>query len=78
MLAYLMDGPKSQDALNGHVPTSVLEHLGSAGMIKRKMVRHGAMATACWYMADEEAPGVPVQTVRRCDHSGIFDAGREH
>jgi hypothetical protein len=53
-LAYLVDGPKPQTALNGHVPSSVLEQLRSAGLIKRKMLRHGSVATAWWYMADEE------------------------
>jgi hypothetical protein len=33
-LAYLMDGPKPQTALDAHVPISVLEHLRSAGMIQ--------------------------------------------
>jgi hypothetical protein len=47
-LAYLMDGPKPQTALDDHVPISVLERLRSAGMINRKMVRHGSMATAWW------------------------------
>jgi hypothetical protein len=73
-----MDGPKPQTALDGHVPTSVLEQLKATGMIKRRMLRHGSMATAWWYMADEEAPRVPVQTVQRCDDLGIFDEGREH
>jgi hypothetical protein len=52
--AYLTDGPKPQTALDGHVPVSVLEHLRSAGMVKRKMLRHGSMATAWWYMADDD------------------------
>jgi hypothetical protein len=55
-LAYLMDGPKPQTALNGHVPVSVLEQLRSAGMVKRKMLRHSSLATAWWFMADDEAP----------------------
>jgi hypothetical protein len=55
-LAYLMDGPKPQPALDGHVPVSILEQLRSAGIIKRKMLRHGSMATAWWYMADEQPP----------------------
>jgi hypothetical protein len=57
-LAYLMDGPKPQPALDGHVPLSVLEHLTSAGMVKRKMVRKGSLATAWRYMADQEPPAV--------------------
>jgi hypothetical protein len=36
-LAYLMDGPKPQTALDGHVPVSGLEQLRSAGIVKRKM-----------------------------------------
>jgi hypothetical protein len=58
-LAYLMDGPKPQAALDGHVPVSVLEQLKAAGMIKRKMVRHGSVATAWWCMSDEDAPSAP-------------------
>jgi hypothetical protein len=75
-LAYLMDGPKPQTTLDGHVPVSVLKHLRSAGMIKRKMVRQGNLATAWWYMADEETPHLPdtsVKTSPRCDDPGIFD-----
>jgi hypothetical protein len=53
-LAYLMDGPKPQTVLDGHVPVSVLKQLRTAGMIKRKMLRHGSMATAWWYITDEE------------------------
>jgi hypothetical protein len=66
-LAYLMDGPKPQPALDGHVPLSVLEHLRSSGMVKRKMVRQGNLATAWWYMADDEAPrpDVSVKPPRR-------------
>jgi hypothetical protein len=60
-LAYLMVGPKPQTALDGHVPISVLDHLKTAGMIKRRMLRHGSMATAWWYMADEQAPTPTLQ-----------------
>jgi hypothetical protein len=63
-LAYLMDGPKPQPALDGHVPVSVLERLRSAGMVKRKMVRHGSVATVWWYMADEEALSGPRSSVQ--------------
>jgi hypothetical protein len=74
-LAYLMDGPKPQPLLDGHVPVSVLEQLKSAGMVKRKMVRHGSVATAWWYMADEEAPNAPGAAPRRrgCDDADVFD-----
>jgi hypothetical protein len=53
-LAYLMDVPKLQAALDGHVPISVLEQLRTAAMVGRKMLRQGSLATAWWYMADEE------------------------
>jgi hypothetical protein len=79
-LAYLMDGPKPQTALGGHVPVSVLEHLRSSGMVKRKMLRHGSMATAWWYMADEETPTVPngvVKQAPRRDDLGIYDEAPE-
>jgi hypothetical protein len=69
-LAYLMDGPKPQTALDGHVPVSALEHLRSTGLIKGKMLRNGSVATAWWYMADDEEPTVPrisVQLLPRCD-----------
>jgi hypothetical protein len=55
-LAYVIDGPKRHTALDGHVPISVLDHLRSVGMIKRRMLRQGSLATAWWYMADEDAP----------------------
>jgi hypothetical protein len=73
-LAYLMDGPKPQTALDGHVPLSVLEHLRAAGMIKRKMLRRASLATAWWYMADDKAPGSSAKPLRRCDDPGIFDS----
>jgi hypothetical protein len=74
-LAYLMDGPKPQPALDGQVPASVLEKLRSAGMVKRKMVRHGSMATAWWHMADDDLLAVQHSSLRlpRCDDLGIFD-----
>jgi hemoglobin len=75
-LAYLMDGPKPQPALDRHVPISVLEQLRSAGMVKRKMLRHGSVATAWWYMADEEAPAFSDTQVKlppRFDDPDIFD-----
>jgi hypothetical protein len=74
-LAYLMEGPKPQTALDGHVPVSVPEQLRTAGMIKRKMLRHGSMATAWWYMADDEASATPgrAEQPRRCDDPGIFE-----
>jgi hypothetical protein len=75
-LAYLMDGPKPQPALDAHVPLSVLEHLRSSGMVKRKMLRHGSMATAWWFMADAEPPAVSQPSARRlpgCDDPGIYD-----
>jgi hypothetical protein len=76
-LAYLMDGPKPQTVLNGHIPISVLEQLKTAGMIKRKMVRQGSMATAWWwFMADAEAPTVPSPSGSAsltCDDPRIFD-----
>jgi hypothetical protein len=56
-LAYLMDGPKPQSSLDDHVPVFVYEHLRSAGMIKRKMLRQGSIATAWWYMARRSAEG---------------------
>jgi hypothetical protein len=74
--AYLLDGPKPQTALDGHVPISVREQLRSAGIIKRKRLLHGSVATAWWYMADEEASEVQVpstQSLPRCDDPGIFD-----
>jgi hypothetical protein len=76
-LAFLMDGPKPQTALDGHVPVSVLDHLTTAGMVKRKMLRHGSMATAWWYMADEGAPSLPdtsAKALPRCDDPGILDS----
>jgi hypothetical protein len=76
-LAYLMDGPKPQPVLDGHVPVSVLEHLSSAGMIERKMVRKGSLATAWWYMAGDESPGPSAKHLRRCDDPGIFDGMQE-
>jgi hypothetical protein len=69
-LAYLMDGPKPQTALGGHVPVSVLEQLRNAGMVKRKMVRNGSVATAWWFMADDEEPTVQGSSMQRlsgCD-----------
>jgi hypothetical protein len=75
-LAYLMDGPKAQPALDGHVPLSVLKHLRSAGMIKRTMLRQGSMATAWWSMADTEAPAVSQPSARHlpgCDDPGVYD-----
>jgi hypothetical protein len=75
-LAYLMDGPKPQPALDGSVPASVLEQLRRAGLINYKMVRQGSMTTAWWYMADEGEPFVadpPVRHSPRCDDPGIFD-----
>jgi hypothetical protein len=69
-LAYVMDGPKPQTALDGHVPISVLEQLKATGMIKRKMLRHGSMATAWWYMADDPAPRAAERP--RCNHPGVF------
>jgi hypothetical protein len=75
-LAFLMDGPKPQTALDGHVLISVLEQLRSAGMIKRRMIRHGWMATAWWYMADEGPPTFSdgsVKSAPRCDDPEIFD-----
>jgi hypothetical protein len=74
-LAYLMDGPKPQTMLDGRVPISILEQLRTAGMINRKMLRHGSMATAWWYMADEQAPKAPSPSgnvLPRCDDPGIF------
>jgi hypothetical protein len=76
-LAYLMDGPKPQTVFNGHVPISVLEHLKTAGMVKRKMLRHGTMATAWWYMADEQPTtfsDASVKSPPRCDDPDIFDS----
>jgi hypothetical protein len=75
-LAYLMDAPKPQTALDGHVPVSVLEQLKTAGMIKSRMLRHGSMATAWWYMADEETPALkvpPRATLPSCDDPDLFD-----
>jgi hypothetical protein len=74
-LAYLMDGPKPQTALDGHVPISVLDHLRSVGMIKRRMLRQGSLATAWWYMADEDAPSpdAAVMLRPRCDDPAIYD-----
>jgi hypothetical protein len=74
--AYLLDGPKPQTALDGDVQLSVLDHLRSTGMIKRKMVRHGSVATAWWYMADEEPPisaNAHVKPPPRCDDPGIYE-----
>jgi len=73
-VAYLMDGPKPQPALDGHVPLSVLEHLRSVGMVKRKMVRNGSVATAWWFMADEEPPPrASAKRMPRCDDPDIYD-----
>jgi hypothetical protein len=63
-LAFLMDGPKPQNAPDGRVPASVLKNLGSAGMVKRKMVGHGSVATAWWYMAEEEVQAQPGTSIR--------------
>jgi hypothetical protein len=78
-LAYLMEGPKPQPVPDGHVPISVLEHLRSVGMIRRRMLRHGSMATTWWYMSDEEPPAsdAPVRVTPRCDDPGIFDGVRK-
>jgi hypothetical protein len=46
-LAYLMDGPKPQTTLDGHVPSSVLERLRSAGIINAR----------CCFMAAWQPPG---------------------
>ena len=65
-LAYLLDGPQPQTVLNGHVPISVLEHLKSAGIIARKMVRQGNVATAWWFLTDDEPPepaDLPLQSL---------------
>ena len=75
VLAWLLDGPKPQPCAQRELQ-SVLEHLKSAGMVKRKMLRQGSVATAWWYMADEEAPSVASPSVKmspRCDDPGIFD-----
>jgi hypothetical protein len=72
--AYRLEGPKPQTALDGRVPVSVLEQLRSAGMIRRKMLRHGSVATAWWYMADPESPtDAAVKPLPGCDDPGIFD-----
>jgi hypothetical protein len=79
-LAYLIDGPKPQTALNGQVPVSVLEHLRSTSMIGRKMLWHGSVATAWWYMADDAEPTfseISVKPQPGCDDCGIFHGMQE-
>jgi hypothetical protein len=69
-----MDGPKPQPTLDGHVPVSVLEHLRSVGIIKRKMLRQGSsMATARWYMADTEPAEASTKHHLRCDDPDVLD-----
>jgi hypothetical protein len=50
-------------------------------MIKRKMLRHGSVATAWWYMADEDALATPVPSAKhlqRRDDPGIYDGMLEN
>jgi hypothetical protein len=53
----MIDEPKPQTALNGHVPLSVLEQLRSAGMIKSKMLLKAWRGRGD--MADKEESQVP-------------------
>jgi hypothetical protein len=70
----LMEGPKPQTALDGHVPVSVLEQLRTAGMNKRMMLRQGSMATRLVVhgrrgSADILSPAAP--HLPRCDDPGL-------
>jgi hypothetical protein len=45
-------------------------------MIKREMLRHDSMATAWWFLAEDEEPTVPRSSMQRlsgCDDVAIFD-----
>jgi hypothetical protein len=74
-LAYLLDGPMSQTALDGHVPISVLGQLSTAGMIRRKMVRHGRHGNrlVVWLTRRRQASRMPQRGLCRGDDPRVFD-----
>ena len=67
VLLRLVDGSQPQHLLG--VPPYALDALREVGLVKRRMVRSGAVAEAHWFLADEEGP----QPAKSCDSLGLFD-----
>ena len=67
ILHQLMDGAQPQHALGA--PAYALEALREVGLVKRRMLRSGAVATAYWFLSGDVGPAPP----KSCNDPGLFD-----